>query len=221
MMPWNWTVGAVTGGQLGNFKYPNETIPNLKNMMPWFFNNLDWIGNQAITEKVVAGILDAIRLGEEKFDQGFGGFLPKSAQFGIAPLRPLLLGKSDNRWIWTDGTSASSNWSAEDSFVATHALIDDEIVLIYGYFNLEPVPNTLEIWIQAGSTKGPIWNIEANRATGKPYFLFPEPVIVEPRSSLTILASTRSLTTATSEEAGLLGYQFCPNAKLITKEPTT
>jgi hypothetical protein len=219
MMPWNWTVQAVKH-DLGVFKYPGISDVNLKSMMPWFFANLDFIGNAAITEKVVTGIVDAVHLGEEKFDQPFGGYNPQSAQFGCVPLRPVLIGFADNRWIWTDGTSASSRWSAEDSFVAAHALIDDEIVLIYGYFNLEPVPNTLELWIQAGSDKSPIINIEAMRALGRPYYLYSDPIIIEPRSTLTILASTRSLTTATVEEAGLLAFQFCPKAKLITKEPT-
>jgi len=220
MMPWNWTVGAVNHN-LGNFKYPEVTTPNLTNMMPWFFNNLDWIGNEAITEKVVAGIVDCIHLGEEKFDQPFGGFVPKSSHFGIAPLRPRLIGFPDNRWIWTSGSSSSSAWSAEDKFVTSHGLLQDELVMLYGYYNLEPVPNTLEIWIQPGAAKMSIWNIEAMRASGKPYFIFPEPVIIEPRSQITILASCRALVTATVEEAGLLGYQFTPNAKLITKVPTT
>jgi hypothetical protein len=47
-----------------------------------------------------------------------------------------------------------------------------------------------------------------------------EPLIIEPRSTFAVLAATRSLTTQVVEEAGLLGYQFCPKAKLITKEPT-
>jgi hypothetical protein len=204
---------------LGGFKYP-ASGENLRKMMPFFFNDLDWIGNISILEKVVSGIVDAVKKAEEKFDQSFGGWYPASNQFGIAPLRPLLIGKTDCRWIWTDSASATSNWSAEDSFIASHALLTDELILIYGYFNLEPVPNILEIWIQPGSEKMPIWNVEQMRVSGKGYIIFPEPLIIEPRSQFAVLAATRGLTTQVVEEAGLLGYQFCPKAKLITKEPT-
>lgn len=220
MTPWRWTVDMVYGKALAGFKYPSSA-ENLKKMIPFFFSDFGWIGNLAMIEKVVGGIVDAVKKSEEKFDQAFGGWLPASNQFGIAPLRPKLIGKSDNRWIWTDSTSASSNWSAEDSFVSSHALLTDELILIYGYFNLEPVPNILELWIQPGSDKFPIWNVEQMRVTGQNYFLLPEPLIIEPRSTFQILASTRSLTVAAVEEAGLLGYQFCPKAKLINKTPTT
>lgn len=219
MNPWRWTVDMVYTKGLGNFKYA-ASGEALKKMLPFFFNDLDWIGNISVVEKVVSGIVDAVHKAEEKFDQSFGGWLPASNQFGIAPLRPTLIGKPDARWIWTDSTSATIFWSAEDSFIASHALLTDELILIYGYFNLEPVPNTLELFIQPGSEKFPIWNVEQMRVGGKNYIIFPEPIIVEPRSSFAVLASTRSLTVAVTEEAGLLGYQFCPKAKLITKEPT-
>lgn len=219
MQPWRWTVESVVPLS-GGFKY-QASADNLKRMLPFFFSNLDWIGNPSVVEKVVGGIVDSVRKAEEKFDQAFGGWLPASNQFGIAPLRPVLIGRPDNRWIWTDSASATSYWSAEDSFVSSHTLIDDELVMFYGYFNLEPVPNILELWIQPGSEKLPIWNVEEMRVSGKPYFIFPEPIIIEPRSAFTILASTRSLTTQVVEEAGILGYQFTPKAKLITKKPTT
>jgi hypothetical protein len=203
-----------------DFKYIGS-YDALQKMMPFFFNDLDWIGNLAITQKVVKGIVESVQKAEQNFDKQFGGWIPASNEFGIAPLRPVLIGRPDNRWIWTTSASASSYWSAEDSFVSSHTLIDDELILIYGYFNLEPVPDTLELWIQPGNTKLPIWNIEQMRVSGKGYIIFPEPIIVEPRSQFTILASTRDLTVQATEEAGLLGYQFTPMAKLVTKKPTT
>jgi hypothetical protein len=205
---------------LTGFKYP-ASAENLKKMMPFFFNDLDWIGNISVVEKIVTGIVDSVKKGEEKFDQSFGGWYPASNQFGIAPLRPLLIGKLSGIWTWTSSASATSGWSAEDSFVTSHALLTDELVMLYGYFNLEPVPNILELWIQPGSEKLPIWNVEEMRIKGKGYLIFPEPLIIEPRSTFAILAATRDLTVQSVEEAGLLGYQFCPKAKLITKRPLT
>jgi hypothetical protein len=217
MLPWKWNMGSLNIAGAG-FKNP-RSAENLMRMMPFFYNHLDFIGNQAIIEKVAAGIVSSVKKAEEKFDQTFGGWLPASNEFGIVPLRPQIVGKADPRWIWTDSASATLDWSADDNFIATHQLEDDELVYIYGYFNLEPVPNTLELFIQPGANKLPIWNLEAHRASGKSWFIFPEPIIIEPRSTLTILAATRSLTAQVTEEAGLLGYFFAPLAKLITKEP--
>lgn len=223
MNPWRWTVDMVYTKGLGNFKYP-ASGEALKKMMPFFFNDLDWVGNISIIEKVVAGIVDAVHKAEEKFDQSFGGWLPASNQFGIAPLRPQLVGRPDMRWIWSDSTTSTLNWSAEDTFIGSsgvgHNILTDELLMIYGYFNLEPVPNILELFIQPGSEKFPIWNMEQMRISGKGYTIFPEPIIVEPRSALLIVAATRGGAVAITEEAGLLGYQFTPKAKLITKEPT-
>lgn len=216
MMPWKWNIGSVGAG--AGFKNQQSAI-NVGGMMPFFYNHLEFIGNQAIIEKIVKGIVAAVKLGEDKFDQAFGGWMPNSNQFGIVPLRPQSIGYSDSRWQWTDSASASVDWSADDSFVASHQLESDELILVYGYFNLEPVPNTTELFIQPGANKLPIWNIEAQRASGVPYFIFPEPIIIEPRSTFLVQAATRSLTTQTVEEAGLLGFHFAPTARLITKEP--
>jgi hypothetical protein len=218
MMPWKWNIGSLNVAVNGGFKNP-RSAENLRGMMPFFFNQLDFIGNQAIIEKVAAGIVKSVQKGEEKFDQTFGGWIPASNEFGVVPLRPQILGKADGRWIWTDSASSSLDWSADDSFIATHTLDDDELVYIYGYFNLEPTPNIVELFIQPGSNKLPIWNMEQFRASDKSYTIFPEGIIIEPRSSITILAATRSLTAQVTEEAGLMGYFFAPLAKLITKEP--
>lgn len=214
-MPWKWNIGSIGVG--AGFKNP-KTAENLGGMMPFFFNHLDFIGNQAIIEKIVKGIVAAVKLGEEKFDQSFGGWVPNSNQFGIVPLRPQSIGYADSRWQWTDGATSSINWSAEDTFVAAHQMDDDELVLLYGYFNLEPTPNTAELFIQPGANKLPIWNIEAMRVDEQSYFIFPEPIIIEPRSTITILAATKSGAAQTTEEAGLLGFYFAPTAKLITED---
>lgn len=218
MMPWKWNIAAVTPKPLGGFAYPSSGDALVK-MLPLFFSNLDGIGNAMEIEKIAGSIVDAVRDGETKFNQAFGGWMPNSNEFGIAPLRPKLMGFPDSRWIWTDSASATLYWSAEESFIST-TLDTDELVLVFGLFNYEPTPNTLEIFIQPGANKLPIWNLEAMRAFGKPYMLFPDPIIIEPRSVLTIKASARSGTTQAVEEMGLLGYQFCPLAKLITERWT-
>jgi hypothetical protein len=196
------------------FKYPN-TSKNLAEMLPFFFNDLsDVIPNVNVANRVVAALVKAIRLGEDKFQQEFGGWMPQSNQFGAVPLRPPHLGFPDNRWIWTDGATSSVYWSAEDSFVSISSLDSKAIVLLYGYFNLEPVPNTLELFIQPGSTKFPIWSVVPLRLSKQRYFVLPSPIIIEPLSGLVIKASTQT-TAATSEEAGFLGYYLAPLSRLI------
>jgi len=215
-MPWKYDIKSLPVA-VGAFAKPH-TQEKLMKMVPFWLNDLDWIGNPTMVERIVAGIISAVRQGEEWFNQGFGGWVPNSDEFGIQTLRPLHLGKVDNRWIWTSGTSGSIHWSAEDAFITSHTMDTDELILIYGYFNLEPVPNTLELYIQPGASKMPLCNIETMRIAGKKYTLFPDPFIIPPRSSLAIGASVRSLTTATKEEAGLLGYMFAPNARLLRKQ---
>jgi hypothetical protein len=215
-MPWKYDIKSLPV-PVGSFLKPN-TQAKLMKMVPFWLNDLDWIGNPTMVERIVKGIIDAVRQGEEWFNQGFGGWTPDSNEFGIQTLRPLHLGRPDNRWIWTDGASSTIFWSADDAFITSHTMDTDELILIYGYFNLEPVPNTLELFIQPGAAKMPICNIETMRISGKKYTLFPDPFIIPPRASLAIAASVRSLTTATKEEAGLLGYMFAPNSRLLRKD---
>jgi len=201
------------------FKWRYASTPkNVSELLPYFYNDLKSYGDPSVAGRIIAGILKCVAIGEEKFQQAFGGWTPESNEFGMAPLRPVHVDINNNRWRWADGTSASVNWSAEDSFISSFSLGSDELMLIYGYFNLEPVPNTLELFFQPGSEKLPIWTIEPMRVKKEPYFIFPKPIIIEPRSQFYVAASTKSLTTSVTEEAGLLGYIFAPKSKLIAKE---
>jgi len=220
-MPWKWNVKDVIGMPQGLIKPDSQA--NLAEMLPFLLNDLDWIGNPGVVENICLAIVDAVKQGEQWFNQPFGGWEPNSNQFGIAPLRPNNIGLADGRWIWTSGAVTSINWSNADTWVPSVNLATDQLILIYGYYNLEPVPNTLELWIQPGANKWPIWNIEQMRVSGKKYFLFPDPFIIPPRSSLYIQCSVRSklaatTATPTAEEMGLLGFMFAPMARLLKKK---
>jgi hypothetical protein len=213
-------IGSLKGASLGGFEY-ELSGQNLRKMVPFFLNDLEWQGNLSALDKIIGGIIDVVRLGEKWYNQAFGGWFPASNQFGIAPLRPMYFSsRGDNRWIWASSTTSTIAWSAEDTFVVSTTMATDEMILVYGYFNLEPVPNTLELYIQPGPNKLPRWNIETMRISGRKYFIFPEPFIIEPRSTFAIGASVRSKTTATYEEAGLLGYMIAPNARLLRRTNT-
>jgi len=170
------------------FKY-GGTSKALSEMLPFFFNDLsDVIPNVNVANRIVAAIMKAVRLGEDKFQQEFGGWMPASNQFGIVPLRPCHLGFPDNRWIWTDAATSSVFWSGEESLVNVSSLDSKAIILLYGYFNLEPVPNTLELFIQPGSTKFPIWSVVPLRLSKQRYFVLPTPIIIEPLSAIIVKA---------------------------------
>lgn len=201
-----------TGGI--NWKY-KDTPAQLQQLLPYFYNDLKFVGDPAVASRIISGVIKAVAIAEDKFQQQFGGWTPESNEFGIVPLRPQHVDKLNGRWRWTSGASTSIDWSAEDSFIASFSLANDELMLIYGYFNLEPTPNTLELFFQPGSNKLPIWTIEPMRMKAEPYFILPKPIIIEPRSQLTIVASVKAV--STSEEAGLMGYLFAPTSKLITK----
>jgi hypothetical protein len=209
--PWRMDVGSIK--PVAGLMPASQA--NLSKMVPFFLSDMDWIGNPTAVERIVGAIIDSVRKGEKWFNVAFGGWEPASNEFGIQPLRPMHLGRTDNRWLWTSGASTSVHWTAADSFITSHTMDTDELIMIYGYFNLEPTPNTLELYFQPGANKWPLWNIEEMRIKNKKYFLLPDPFIIEPRSPLYIEASCRSISTA--EECGLLGYMFAPLARLIRK----
>jgi hypothetical protein len=121
-----------------------------------------------------------------------------------------------SRWIWTSGASTSVQWSNADAFITSFNLDDNEIMLIYGYFNLSPVPNTIEIQIRPGNVTLPVMQLQPMRMKDEQYIFFPTPVLIEPRSPFAVDAACINISTA--EEAGLLGYYFAPCSTLISKK---
>lgn len=200
------------------YKYP-QTPGNLAKTYHWFYVDLKWIKNVDVDAIVLQGVKDAVGLAEVKFEQPFGGWVPKSTEFGLQPLRPKNLDYANVRWNWTSSTTSTINWSAADTLVDSMTLDDDELVLIFGYFNFKPVQNTKEIQLKPGNVTLPVWNLEPMRMKTEQYIIFPQPVIIEPRSPFAVDAAVISGTTATSEECGFLGYFFAPNSTLIAREP--
>jgi hypothetical protein len=187
-------------------------------MMPEFFNTIKAVAKDSfVMQKIASGNMKCIALGEDKFQQDFGGYIPASNEFGVAPLRPQFLGKNDNLFEWTDGENDSSAWAAADTFLAQKVCDNDELLYIYGYFNHEPKPNTLEMQITVGDRTLPVWNLEQMRLMDQRFFIFPEPIIVEPMSQISIAVSTRSKGGQVTEEAGLLGNIYAPSAKLTKR----
>lgn len=118
-------------------------------------------------------------------------------------------------WTWTSGASTTVRWTASDTFLSSYSLDDNEILLLYGYFNLSPVQNTIEIQIKPGNVTLPVWNLQPMRMKQEQYLFFPQPIMLSPRSPISIDAACLSISTA--EEAGLLGYFFSTCSTLITK----
>ncbi len=194
-----------------------ESMEVLNSMYPMFYNDLKFVGNPKLESLILTAIRDAVEIGELKFQQKFGGWYPRSDRFGINPLRPKHLGyltSTTSQWVWTSGASASKKWAASDNFVTRFSLDDTQMMLIYGYFNLSPVPNTIELQFSAGNVTLPVFNVEPMRMKADPYIIFPQPILVEPMSPFAVAAACKS--TSTTEEAGLLGYYFAPCATLIT-----
>jgi hypothetical protein len=203
---------------MAGYKY-NQTAGSLAKTYHWFYNDLKFIKNVDIDAMLLQAVKDAVAIGETKFDQPFGGWVPKSTEFGIAPLRPKNLDYANVRWRWSSGTTSSINWSAADTLVDSFSLDDDEMMVVFGYFNNTAVQNTKEIQISPGNVKLPVWNVEPMRMKDEQYLIFPQPIIVEPRSPFQVDAAVISGTTSTAEECGLLGYFFAPNSVLIAREP--
>ena len=200
-----------------------RTTERLNSLYPLFYTDLKYIGSPRLEAKLVAAITECVTMGEQKFMQDFGGWFPESSEFGIAPLRPKDLDHNlgathtshTNRWIWTSGASGTVAWSVADTFITSFSLEDNEIMLVYGYFNLSVTQNTLEIQIKPGNVTLPVMQLQPMRMKNEQYLFFPQPIVVSPRSPFAIDASCISISTA--EEAGLLGYFFASASTLITK----
>lgn len=193
-----------------------ESMQALARTYPLFYNDLKFIGNARLEGQLVQAIKEAVDLGESKFQQFFGGWYPASNKFGINPLRPAHLNVAGtNRWNWSSSTSTSVGWSAADTFIDQFSLDDNEVMLVYGYFNLSPVQNTIEIQIKPGNVTMPVLQVQPMRVKEEQYIFLPQPIIIEPRSTFQVDASCISI--STSEEAGLLGYFFAPCSTLITR----
>lgn len=215
----------------GAFKYPAVTLPQLRNYIDFQLVNVGKLlkGAQAdVADRVLTKIFENfvvfIHKAERKIELPFGGANPASSEFGVQELRPQNLEGAtsgyigygnETRWQWTAGSSASVAWAAEDTMI-NHTLDKDEFALIYGYFNNDPLPNTVEIFIQPGATKLPIRNVELLRAlAAEPRVLLFEPIIIEASSMLVVKVAAR--TASLAEDAGLLGYFAAPTSKLITE----
>lgn len=195
-----------------------DSTAALAKTYPMFYNDLKFIGNARLEAGLVQGIKDAVELGEQKFQQYFGGWYPPSNKFGINPLRPAHInrvGAGSNKWTWTCGASVSGGWSNADTLISSFNLDDNEIMLVYGYFNLSPVPNTVEIQIKPGNVTLPVMQLQPMRMKQEQYLFFPSPILIEPRSPFAVDASCAAVSTA--EECGLLGYFFAPCSTLITR----
>lgn len=199
-------------------KLSPESRENLQAMTPWFFNDLKFIKSAELEGRIVQYLAKAVAVGEKNFDKPFGGWNPGSAQFGVTTLRPHHVDMptaGNNRWIWTSGSSTTLDWAAEDTWI-NGAADEDEVWLIYGYFELEAKKNIIDLWFQPGTQKLPIMNVQPMRVKDAPdYFIFPEPLIIEPRSPLVVKASC--INVSTTSEVGLLGYFFAPASTLLEK----
>lgn len=203
----------------------DNSMDNLVQILPWFYHNdLLFLKNLPVRMRVLGSICETVVLAEQQLKKEFGGFIPESYQFGMRPLRMLDLNfmnaatTGPAQWKWTDVSKSSINWSSTDTMVNSFNLADTELMLIYGYFNFEAYPNTLEIAIEPGSVKFPIWQMEPMQIKTDPYLIFPESFILETNSQFQVGASTRSGTTAVTERAGFLGYFFAPQSILLKKK---
>lgn len=199
------------------FKY-NTSLVNLKNTMPTYFNDMRFMSETASPElyqKLARAIIRCVQIGEQKFDQAFGGWDPQSNQFGIGTLRPQHMDHpttNRNEWIWTSSGTTSDH--TFETWGVSVTLADDELIMIYGYFNLEANPNTMEYRPTLGTSTQPVQNIMPMRAKQDQYLILPEPWIVEPKSTIKIEVSCKVISTA--EQNGWLGYMFAPAAVLTT-----
>ncbi len=173
-----------------------------------------------LIQKIDFAIGHAVARAEFHFSpRTFGGWMPGNGQFGITTLRPHHMNHLDggsatvNQWTWTSsGSDTSASFS--DDFVTEFELDDNEVMMLYGYFNKENSPNISEMQLVASGHNQPIWNLETMDLKPNPYILFPEPFVLEPRATFQVKVSCKATATATVEQAGFLGFFIAPTTTL-------
>jgi len=175
------------------YKWPESTI-NARKTGETVYERLLAFPNigYASIERIIQGVVDSIMMGEGKFDQSFGGFMPSPNQFGITDLR-------------------AKHYEFE-------ALESDSMILLYGWWDREGKPNTY-ITVKAGSSRLPDFYMTPY---SQGYCLLPEPIIIEPRSSLRVDKDTgNSRAKLPLTDTQLIGYYFAPAYRLIEMRVST
>lgn len=106
------------------------TEDSVHHLLPFLFDDLEWIRGIRMIERIVIGVADAVLKAEEKFDQAFGGVYPTASQFGIRRIVPRDV-------LCHRDTPNEAN---------------ETLLLVYGFFD----PDASEIQITAGSYALPI-----------------------------------------------------------------
>lgn len=203
----------------GDFQYSPRSYQSLLAVLPYVAMDITFVEQPAVEKNILAHIVAAIQSGEEAFSKSFGGWRPKSNEFGMNTLRPNQVDYTRNRgagitneWIWTSGAVASLLAAFED-WIGAFNLPHDREVLIYAYFNNELIPNTMQIQGLMGNERLPVQDVQQLEYKEEQYFLLPNIHIVVPESLLHIQASCKALNR--SEKHGLAGYCLGNNSEII------
>ena len=196
------------------FKYP-QSFKALKSVLPYLFQDLRFVEQPLVLKNIISHIARCVKLGEENFSKAFGGWRPASDEFGINPLRPNQVAYTTagtNEWIWTSGPAASL-LGVFENWIGPFNLPIDRLILVIGYFNLEAIPNTMQIQGFLGDKTLPVQDVQTLQMKQDPYCIQPDFWIILPRSGMRVAVSARLLNT--TERQGLLGYCFGDDAEII------
>lgn len=203
----------------GDFVYTPRSYQSLLAVLPYVSMQITFVEQPAVEKNILSHIVAAIQAGEEAFSKPFGGWRPKSNEFGMNTLRPNQIDYTrlrgagiTNEWIWTSGAVASLLAAFEDWVGAFNLPVNREI-MIYAFFNNELIPNTMQIQGLMGNERLPVQDVQALEYREEQYILLPNVHIIVPESLLHIQASTKALNRA--EKQGLTGYCFGNNSEII------
>lgn len=204
----------------GDFIYTPRSYQSLLAVLPYVGMQITFVEQPAVEKNILSHIVASIQAGEHAFNKPFGGWRPKSHEFGMNTLRPnqvdytRLRGAGvTNEWIWTSGAVASILGAFED-WVGMFSLPVDREVMIYAYFNNELLMNTMQIHGLMGNERLPVQDVQTLEYKEEQYMLLPNVHIIIPGSILHIQASCKQLNR--SEKHGLAGYCYGNNSEIIS-----
>lgn len=136
------------------------------------------VATKEIVPRVQEVVLDTIKAAKAKWAMSFAGYYPSGDEIGLGDIRVHMLGGSDT---WRQNYTAArwQDWIAVDKEIS-----DDLYIVVWEWENLEGVPHSTDLYINAGGVKLPILDLTKLWNHPEARIPMPDPLVLTPETVL-------------------------------------